>query len=169
MKGYVLKSMAVTAFMGLIMLMGGCGATQEPLSAEQWDKMEKVVASQNFVFVARFAEPIGDAVKQIDLTGRVNYMSLQGDQVKMELPYFGTRQVANMSGDRGLRFETTATDISTRKNEKQNHYDMNFKARDRSESFSCNLRVYSGLLAVLTINSSQRNSIMYTGELRPID
>ena len=165
MKEIILKNIAGFACLGLAMLVGGCGATKEPLSAEEWGKMEQVITSQNFVFVARFAEPIGDAVSQIDLTGRVNYMSLQGDLVKMELPYFGTRQVANMSGDRGLRFETTATDIQINKNEKQNHYDMNFKARDRSESFSCNLRVYSGLLAVLTVNSSNAvNRNETTGE-----
>ncbi len=170
MKRILPKIVAGMALAVSAILFLGCGAAQEPMSAEDWAKLEKVVTSQNYVFVARLAEPLGSAVSQIDLTGNVNYMSLQGTAVKMELPYFGTRQVAQPSGgNQGMRFESTATDLKTRKNEKQNHYDVEFKTRNNSEGLQCNLRVYSGLRAVLTINSTQRNSIRYDGELRPID
>ena len=157
---------------GFILILGGCGSTKEPLSAETWGQMEKLMTSQNLMFVAGWAEPIGGRgrVSQIDLSGSVNYMKFQGENVQMELPYFGASQVARMGGvDQGFRFESTATDIRTQKNEKQNYYDLDFKVRNKSESLSCSLRLYSAQRAVLTINSSQRNSIRYEGQLSPLD
>ena len=159
--------MALVAF---VLILVGCGAAAEPLSAEEWSKMESVATSQNFVFVAVLAEPIGSGVNQIDLTGNVNYMSLQGSRLEMQLPYFGQSQVAQPAGGRqGLQFEGTATDIMTTKNEKQNYFDVDFKTRNKSESLNCKLRMYSGSRGVLTVNSSQRNSIRYEGEVRPIN
>jgi hypothetical protein len=97
-------------------------------------------------------------------------MTLKGEDLQMELPYFGQRQVAQMGGiDQGMRFNGTATDIRTKRNEKNNHYDLDFKTRNQSESLQCNLRVFSGMRAVLTINSNQRNSIRYEGALNPLD
>ena len=170
MKTMISKLAVGLSLIGSLLILWGCGSAKEPLSAEEWSKMENVIGSQNFVFVARLAEPIGSRVNQIDLTGNVNYMSMQADAVKMELPYFGTRQVAQPGAiNQGIRFEGTAVDIRKTKNEKQNYYDLDFKIRDKSESFNCNLRMYSAMRAVLTVNSSQRNSIRYEGELRPID
>ena len=169
MKSKTLQMAQGMALLLFVMILGGCGATKEPLSAEEWSKMENLITSQNFVFSARWAEPVGGRVNQIDLSGSVNYMSLQGTAIEMELPYFGSSQVAQMGGGRqGMRFQSEATDIRTRKNEKQNFYDMEFKTRNKSESLSCILRMYSQTRAVLTINSSQRNSIRYEGVVQPL-
>ena len=69
----------------------------------------------------------------------------------------------------GMRFEGTATDTRTGKNEKANHYDLDFKTKNQGESLQCNLRVFSGMRAILTINSNQRNSIRYDGVITPLN
>ena len=97
-------------------------------------------------------------------------MTMNGEDVQLELPYFGQRQVATMGVvDQGMRLEGKATDISTKRNEKSNHYDLDFKTRNQSESLQCNLRVFSGMRAVLTINSNQRNSIRYEGVITTLN
>jgi hypothetical protein len=159
--------------LGLTILMFGlksCTSAKEPLSSETWAQMENVVTSKNFRFDARWAEPIGSRVSRIDLTGRNAFMKMQGESLEMALPYFGQRQVAQMGGgNQGMRFEGTATDIRTGKNEKSNHYDLDFKSRNQSDSLQCKLRVFWGMRAVLTINSNQRNSIRYEGEIKPLN
>lgn len=162
--------MLVLSLTFLLFSLTGCSSTKEPLSPQAWAQMEGVVNSRNFRFEARWAEPIGSRVSRIDLTGRNSFMEMRGEDLQMELPYFGQRQVAQMGvGTQGVRFEGTATDVKTGRNEKNNHYNLDFKTRNQSESLQCNLRVYSGMRAVLTINSNQRNSIRYEGPIIPLD
>ena len=147
----------------LVFGLGSCTSTKEPLSSETWARIENVITSKNFRFDASWAEPIGSRVSRVSITG---FMLMQGDSLQMELPYIGQRQVAQMGvGNQGMKFEGTATDIKTSRNEKNNHYDLDFKTRNQGESLQCNLRVFSGMRAVLTINSNQRNSISYDGEI----
>lgn len=151
----------------LVFSINSCGSAREPLSSENWTRLENVVTSKSFRFDARWAEPIGSRVSRVNITG---FMLMQGDDLQFELPYIGQRQVAQMGGgNQGMKFEGTATDIKTGRNEKRNYYNMDFRTRNQSEALQCNLQVFSGMKAVLTINSSQRNSIIYEGELIPID
>jgi hypothetical protein len=166
-------------------LMGtGCGASKEPLSAETWDQLEQVVTVRSFHFQAQWAEPLqtgsmnqvanaglippGSNVNRIDLTGTANYFKMQGDAVEMQLPYYGERQINQTYGRaEGMAYQGTATDISTKKNEKNGYYDLDFNLNNKTELLQCSLRVFPGMRTILTIYSSQRNMIRYVGELKP--
>jgi len=157
----------VLSFAFLVFSLSSCGSAKEPLSSETWERLENVVTSKSFRFDARWAEPIGSRVSRVSITG---FMLMQGDDLQFDLPYIGQRQVAQMGGgSQGMKFEGTATDVKTSRNEKRNYYNMDFKTRNQGEALQCNLQVFSGKKAVLTINSSQRNSIVYEGELIPVE
>jgi hypothetical protein len=161
----------------------GCGGTKEPLSARAWDQMENAVTNRDFQFRAQWAEPLqtgsmnqianaglippGSNVNRIDLTGTANYLKMEGDRVEMQLPYYGERQINQTYGRaEGMEYEGTATDIRTIKNEKKNYYDLEFNLKNQTELLQCSLRVFSGMRTILTIYSSQRNMIRYTGEIK---
>lgn len=166
-----------------LLALTGCGAAKEPLSAEAWDQMEQVVTARNFKFRAQWAEPLqtggmnqlanaglippGSNVNRIDLTGTANYFKMEGNQVEMQLPYYGERQVNQTYGRaQGMEYEGTATDIQTRKNEKNKYYDLDFNLKNNTELLQCSLRLFQGMRTILTVYSSQRNMIRYVGELQ---
>ena len=166
-----------------LLLLTGCGGAKEPLSAEAWDRMEHVVSTRNFQFRAQWAEPLqtgsmnqianaglippGSNVNRIDLTGTANYLNMKGDQVEMYLPYYGERQINQTYGRaQGMEYAGPATDIRTKKNEKNNYYDLEFNLKNQTELLQCSVRVFSGMRTILTIYSSQRNMIRYVGELK---
>ena len=166
-----------------IVLLTGCGTANKPLSARQWEALERVVTG-DLQFKARWAEPLqtnsmnqianaglippGSNVNRIDLTGTANYLKVKGDRVEMQLPYYGERQVNQTYGRAsGMEFEGTATNIRTTKNESRNHYDLEFNLKDKTELLQCNLRVFSNMRALLTIYSNQRQMIRYEGEVTP--
>jgi hypothetical protein len=182
----IMKSRISRLFIYLLLfqlfLLAGCGSAKAPLSAEDWQQMEQLVTVRNFQFRARWAEPLqtssmnrvataglippGSSVNRIDLTGTANFLSMQADQVEMHLPYYGERQVVQTYGRaEGMSFKGTAADISTKKNEPQNYYDLDFNLKEKTELLQCNLRVFSNRKAVLTIYSNQRNMIRYQGEV----
>lgn len=164
------RSLLMLSLVMLVLSLHSCGTAKEPLSSETWAQMENVITSGNFRFDAVWAEPIGGRVSRIDLTGYNAYMTLQGEDVQMELPYFGQRQVAQVAGsNQGMQFQGKARDMSTSRNERNNSFDLDFKARNQSENLQCTLQLYSGMQAALTINSNQRSSIRYVGELKPMN
>ena len=172
------------AFLAIpFLLLAGCGASKDPLSAQAWDRMERVVTSRNFQFRAQWAEPLqtgsmnqianaglippGSNVNRIDLTGTANYLKMEGDQVEMQLPYYGERQInQNYGRADGMEFIGPAEDIRTRKTAKNEYYDLDFNLKYKTELLQCSGRVFSGMRTILTIYSSQRNMIRYVGEVK---
>lgn len=162
------RSLLAVSLTAILLSIASCTSTKEPLSSEEWSRMENVVTSRSFRFDANLAEPIGGRVNRIDIRGNSYFLQMQGnDDLQMALPYFGSRQIAQPGQSQGIQFEGTATDISTNRNEKGNFYNLDFNVRHQSELLQCNLRLYSGMRAVLTINSNQRSSIRYDGEVKP--
>ena len=179
-----MKSIRILFFTAtLVFVLSGCSGAKKPLSAEAWNRMEDAVTNRNFQFTAQWAEPLqtgsmnqianaglippGSNVNRIDLTGTANYLKMQGDQVEMQLPYYGERQINQTYGRApGMVFEGNAIDIQTRKNEKKQYYDLDFNLKNETELLQCSLRIFSGMRTILTIYSSQRNMIRYVGEIR---
>ncbi len=146
-------------------ILWGCNSTQKTVASASESEMEAFVETLDFMFVTGLVE----TNSVTDFTSNVDFMKMQGDSVRMNLPYFGTHHVARMGGGRGgLRFTSKATDIRTKKNEKRKYFDLDFNLRDKSESFSCKLRVYPTGRALLSINSSQRSNAQYEGVIRPV-
>lgn len=149
----------------VVTLFISCGPTKESANEKIDPELEAFIASLNFVFVTDLVEPTRRGL----LTSNSAFMKMQGDSVQMNLPYAGTSHVAKMGGGRGgLRFTSKATKIRTNKNDKRNSFDLDFNIRNKGESFTCNLRVFSKGRAVLNINSSQRSNVQYEGLIRPI-
>lgn len=160
-----LSSLLFATLPVLLLLLAGCGTSKTPLSEAEWRAVENVITSRDFTFVASSMEPTTGRVRNI--VDDAGFFKMQGDQVQMELRYVGQRQVTQAYGrNEGMRFEGTATDITSRKNEQRNYYDLDFKLKNKAEVLQCNLRFLSARNAVLTINSNQRSSIRYQGEVK---
>lgn len=168
----------------LILLVGtisfGCKSASTPLTAEDQQRMDRIVSDRNFTMIARWAEPTPDASinavasagllppgsspSGINLAGNTNHLKMKGDSVFIQLPYYGARQVVKAYGQAdGINYKGLANDLKVNKNTNRNYYDIDFTARDRSETFVCSLRIYGGKRCLLTVQSNQRNQIRYDG------
>lgn len=144
------------------LILVGCGATNEPLTEANWQQMENTVKGQNFTFVAKTIETMrSGSANRVDNPG---YLKMDGDQVDLQLKYFGSSQVSTTYGRaEGLRVVGPASDLSSNRNEDGKSYDLNFTVSNKSETLECNLRIFSGMRAVLNVNSNLRSSIRYDG------
>ncbi len=170
--GYFLLLLAFTA----------CKSAVEPLTAAEQARLDRIVSDRNFTMIAMWAEPTPDAglnavasaglmppgssPSRINLGENANYFKMKGDSVFMQLPYYGERQVVKTYGRaEGITYEGLAKDLKVNRNTERNYYDIDFSAKDRGENFLCNLRLYGGKRALLTIQSNQRNQIRYDGNI----
>jgi hypothetical protein len=169
-----------------VSFLTSCKSTVAPLTAAEWAELDKLVEDRNFSMEARWAEPTpdnslnqmanagllppGSSPSRINLEGNANYFRMKGDSVAVQLPFWGERQVIQAYGSaEGITYEGPVDDLEVVKNESQSRYDVNFTLRNESERLQCNLKIFKGNRALLTVNSTQRNSIRYEGTIQPAE
>lgn len=105
--------------------------------------------------------------KRIDLTTNANFLTIKNSKGSARLPYFGTVQVANMSGESGIVFENAAIEnYSIKFKDKKQKIIIKFKVQSgHGELLTFTLTVFKGGTTSVSVFSSQRNSISYDGAI----
>ncbi len=111
---------------------------------------------------------VGNSAGRISLIGTTSYMRFKGDSLQVYLPYYGTRQsgarLGNNSG--AIEFEGVPREFQKEYNESKRRTDIRFEMKEDSENYNVFISVYANRNAVVSVNSSQRNSITYDGNVK---
>lgn len=170
------------SYLCLLLAFSACKSAGTTLTGEEQARLDRIVTERNFTMIAQWAEPTpdtginamasaglfppGSSPSRINLGENSNYFKMRGDSVFIQLPYYGERQVVKTYGKaEGITYEGLAEDLKVSRNAERNYYDIDFSAKDRGENFLCNLRLYGGKRALLTVQSNQRNQIRYDGNI----
>ncbi|WP_255610449.1 DUF4251 domain-containing protein [Robertkochia aurantiaca] len=151
------------------------------------EKLHELVESMNFEIRANYAAPLpsqgfqaavnsgllwpGNTASRINIQGTPNYLIMKGDSVKADLPYFGERQMSAPYGARdiGITFDGPARDLEVSFDKDKERYNISFSASKKTESYKINLILFPNLNASVWVNSSQRFSIGYQGNVKQIE
>ncbi|MFV7236698.1 DUF4251 domain-containing protein [Flavobacterium sp. ZB4R12] len=145
--------------------------SKKQLRAERKIEKEKQIASlvdsKEFVFIGKTA--LGQGFRSIDLTTNSNCVEFKPDKIKSEMPFFGRgySSVAYGSRDGGLNFEGSPKEFTVEKGRKA--YQIKATVKGDTDVYQLFLSVSFGGSATLTINSNNRSTISYNGEIRPIE
>lgn len=168
----------------LLFLFASCGSADPSLRAEKAEQTKALVEHGDFEITLNWAHPlltsemsqlansnllpIDSRAGRINLTGSGSYIRKQGDSLDVYLPYYGTRQLAPVMGDNNvaIEFEGEPDNYELTHNEAKGRYDVSFSMKERSERYNVNITITAGKRATVRVNSSQRTSIRYTGEVR---
>lgn len=114
--------------------------------------------------------PPGSSAGQISLIGNANYVKVVGDSLSVYLPYFGERQMGGGydSDGAGIEFEGVPEKMEITKNEEKQRYDIRFEFEDDAENFTVSLSLFPNLTSTISVNSSQRFPIRYSGAVKAI-
>lgn len=139
---------------------------KEARKIEKQKQTEILVISKEFVFVARNTSPQG--FRNIDLTTNINYIKFQPDFIKSEMPFFGTAYSGvAYRGDGGLNFEGKPQEYTIRKEKKA--YQIKAIVKGQYDVYTMYLSVFFDSSASLSINSNNRSTISYNGEISAIE
>jgi Domain of unknown function (DUF4251) len=123
---------------------------------------EALVNSKNFVFIAKFALPIG--ASQIDLTSNPNYVKFNPDMMDGYLPFFGTATAGiGLGGDNTLKFKDKPEIFNIEKKKKV--FQIDAKVKGENDIYRLSLSVSFEGRASLSIISNNRSTISYQGEI----
>lgn len=135
---------------------------KEEQKLEKQKQIELLVNSKEFVFETSRVMPQGG--RSINLT--TNYFAeFHPELIKADLPFFGRGYsgVGYGGNDAGINFEGKPTVYSIEK--KKKNYVIKADVRGERDSYSIMLLVYFEGSATLSINSNNRSSISFDGDI----
>lgn len=161
---------AIFLLLSVIFFLVSCGTgriTGRAMDIENYDQLSEVVDSRQFAIQNSWAMPLGG--NQIDLIGNPNFIRFKGDSVDIFLPYFGVRHSGGTygSGEGGIEYEGPLKRFSVSENEDKNII-LKFEGEDDTENLNFTVTLYPSGRTHTSVNSSQRNSISYRGDLREL-
>lgn len=142
---------------------------KKELKAQSFQELKEFFEDRNFRFVADWADT--QKGRRINLMSNPNSYIQKGDTVNANLPYFGVAQVATMSGDVGININDQLVEGDKVKfNEKKYRLVYSFKIKStRGEYLSCTFTIQANKSASLSIRSTQRNMISYSGAISDLE
>ncbi|WP_420582852.1 DUF4251 domain-containing protein [Reichenbachiella sp.] len=142
---------------------------KKELKAKSFAELKEFFEEKNFRFEADWADT--QKGMRIDLMSNPNAYVQKRDTINARLPYFGVAQVATLSGDAGITIENMRLEREEVKiNEKKFRIVYSFQVGStRGELLSCVFTIQANKSATLSIRSTQRNLISYTGKITGLE
>jgi len=113
----------------------------------------------------------GNTAGFISLTGSSNFITVKGDSVQVDLPYYGERRMGGgYNTVNGIKFNGIPKDLIITKNETNLRQTVSFKIKgEATEIFTINAILFPNWKSAIRVNSSQRTPISFQGELIEIE
>jgi hypothetical protein len=122
------------------------------------------IESRVFVFKANYALPLGGST--VNLTSDYD-LKIKNDSVFSFLPYFGVAHTAEYgSRTSPMDFDLPLLNYSLEKNKKG--FSITFDVKNQIDFLKFSLQVSESGFASLSVTSTNRQSISYTGTVQPI-
>lgn len=138
---------------------------KEEAKIEKQKQVSALVDSKEFVFAPRSVTPQGRS--NINLNDVSYAMEFHPDLIKSYLPFFGRAYGGiGYGGDNGMEFEGKPTVYTVEKKKKA--YVIKVEVKGERDSYSIMLSVYFEGNAYLVINSNNRSSISYDGDIKAL-
>lgn len=127
-------------------------------------QIETLVNSKDFVFVAKYALPMG--ASQVDLQTNPNYVKFNPEMMDGYMPFFGTATAGiGLGGDNTIKFKDKPEEFNIEK--KKKNFQADAKVKGENDIYRLSLSVMFEGSASLSIISNNRGTISYQGEIFP--
>ena len=132
--------------------------------AAQYQQVMELLNSGGFEFIAQRANP--QRGPQIDLTNRSNYLRIERNNASAEMPFFGRAYSGGYSSsDGGIRFNNAMENFQVTENKKKTSISVKFRVKGEGDTFNCTLIASSLENASLSVLSTNKQAISYTGSI----
>ncbi|MCV9932977.1 DUF4251 domain-containing protein [Flavobacterium sp. LS1R47] len=124
-------------------------------------KIETLIDSKNFVFEAQKISPRGGRVIFLDYN--TYFLKFNEEKVTCDLPFFGRGYNIGYGSDGGIKFDGKPEDIKVEKKNKS--YNIKAIVKGKDDVYNLMFSVFFNGSTTLSVNSNNRSSITYYGEI----
>lgn len=157
----------------LTILLTGCGVTSSQSGndrkaeknaqrAEEYAKTSTLMDGGNYIFTVRSINPSGG--RTIQATSSYTMKASNGT-FEAYLPYFGRAYQAPIGGSSGIEYNGEPENLTVVKDSDKFTITVSYQISGSNERYNVNFAVGSNGYGTLTINSQNRQSISYYGEV----
>lgn len=126
-------------------------------------QVNEKVQAKDFKIEVNYANPMGG--KSIYLSYGYD-LTLRNDSAIAYLPYFGRAYTAPYGGgEGGIKFSDLMKDYSATPKNKDGEWTIKFKVDTPDYNYEVNMDIYSNGKSTISVNSNQRQSISFNGEM----
>ena len=186
MKFKVMKQLKFIVVLIMLGLFQACVSSSVVATEEQKAKLELMMNDKSFNIESQVAYPMpssgmnavsnlnllpyGSSATRIDIAMTANHIKLMNDSLNINLPYYGERQMGSgYSEKQGIDIQGKPENVLITYNENKKMYRIKFNAQNNTESFNFDISIYSNLSASVRINSSDRTSIRFDGDVKMLE
>ena len=158
-----LKSYFVWLGLFLSVVMSGCTASKQVTKEEKIAneiKLRNAIEARSFIVEVNKAIPMSGSARTLTSTYS---LTVNGDEVKSYLPYFGRAYSVPYGGGEGLIFESTITDYQITFN-KKGMAEITFKTRTKEDLFTYRVQIFMNGSASVHVSSNNRQPISFNGK-----
>ena len=134
---------------------------------EKQKQIQALITSKEFVFEATYALPQGG--KSIYLTGSSYTVKFHSDTIESYLPFFGRAYSVDYGGEGGIKFVGKPTEFNVVTLKAEKGYNINATIKAPKDYYKLHLSVTPVGNATLIVDSNQRSSISYQGEIEKFE
>ncbi|MBN1386988.1 MAG: DUF4251 domain-containing protein [Bacteroidales bacterium] len=134
---------------------------------EGYEAMKEMAFSGLYKFSAKRA--YGSGYPSIDIAGGRYYLIVHYYDVVADLPFYGIQHMADTERGSGISIDGKLEDIMIEESDSRNRVLVRFSVESNSERYLINLDISPGGEANLTISSLKRSTIIFIGDVTPIE
>jgi len=142
-------------------------ALREQRKTEKQQLIESLINSNDFVFEALQVLP--QRGKMIILTGSSYTLKFHNDTIESYLPFFGRAYSVDYGGDGGIKFKGKPDDYKVVTQKAGKGWEINASVKAPKDYYKLYLSVSPDGGATLVIDSNQRSSISYRGDIKKLE
>jgi len=142
-------------------------ALREQKKTEKQQQIEALINSNEFVFEATQALPQGG--QMINLIGSSYTLKFHNDTIESYLPFYGRAYSVDYGGDGGIKFKGKPDEYKVTTPKNGRGYDINATIKGPKDYYKIHLSVSADGGATLVVDSNQRSSISYRGDIEKLE
>jgi hypothetical protein len=124
--------------------------------------IDSLMNEKEFIFEARTANPQGG--RSVNLSTTTNFIKFKPEWIESDMPFYGRAYSGvGYGGDTGLKFEGKPSEFTITKTKK--NYQIESKVKGATDTYHLFLTVGFEGNASLSVNSTNRSGISYSGEI----
>tara|TARA_R100000306_G_C4341895_1_gene125663 strand:+ start:77 stop:589 length:513 start_codon:yes stop_codon:yes gene_type:complete len=155
----------------ILILFTACksGKNTDVVSQERPVSLTEVynwVNNKEFAFRADWATPLRS--ERIMVSDIANGIIVRNDSIVGQLPFYGVRQVGYNFTESGIKLSGQLKNPKVDVNESRNAILFKFDVAEKGEVFEFQITVFGNKTAYVDVNSNERDSMRYQGELKKI-
>jgi len=143
-------------------------AAKAEAAQKEYENMKTLLTSEVFVFEGEWANSQGG--KRINLISNPTFIKMENKIADGYLPFFGVSRGGSYGGNGAIEFKGNVENYTLTFDDKKQKATIKFRSKsENTEIYDVIMTVFSSLSSTVSINSTNRSVMNYSGKIKKLE